>query len=46
MFFLEMFFLSPSTPAFNFFIVFFINLFEKFGKQYEVNVGLPSATLA
>ena len=38
----------PTTldPRLHFFIVFFYSLFIKFGKQYQVNVGSPSATLA
>ena len=35
----------PSTLDFTFFIVFFYSLFIKFGKQYQVNVGSPSAGL-
>ena len=37
---------QPTTLDFIFFIVFFYSLFIKFGKQYQVNVGSPSATLA
>ena len=35
----------PSTLNFNFFF-FLIVLIRKFGKQYQVNVGSPSATNA
>ena len=38
----------PTTldPRLHFFYCFFYSLFIKFGKQYQVNVGSPSATLA